>query len=179
MSSEHDERGVRAAVFRSGVDAALALFMSTESSGQWEDSEYADILRHQLAAPILVDLSLFDSSERRELEQLAGKTSGELLSFGQLLESPTPIVDLLVLTKDFAKLSDRPHARLLPPAVANVLYYAAIAAARARLSVNITSLDDPQIAKGVRWALALPWLVPSLRQLFMEAEHTLAKTQSH
>lgn len=177
MNGEPDGESLRSQVFRSGGGQALSELMSDDphGRGEWTESEYADILRHQLDAPILIDLSRLSVADQTQLREISDLSRGEILNFGHLLDSPAPPADLLVLTKDFAKLSDRDEARLLPPPVASVLYYAAIAAALLRLNVRITALGDEQIGSGVEWALSQDWLTPALRRLFTDTRIQLTR----
>src|SRR5205823_4989142 len=91
----------------------------------------------------------------------AGPADGKappLNSFGDLLSHPRPPLELLELTKEFAKTSDTRASSPLPPEVATVLYYAAIVAARLRHGAGITGLGARDLRDGIAWALRQPWL---------------------
>ena len=128
-----------------------------------------DFLRHQLSAPILVDLGGFDSANAARLKMLAEAQNLLLRSFSDLLLHATPPVELLRLAKDFAKANmDHPDGSL-PKEVAAVLYYASISAAFLRLDERITQLKDADLERGLRWAKDQAWVNNQIQQLLAEA----------
>lgn len=146
----------------------------------WMPGELKDVLRHQLRAPLLFDLKTVD----REGGAVDGWKSGSSpagragrsdrvstadpppASFGDLLHHPRPPLELLRLTKEFAKASDSRSDNPLPPEVATVLYYAAILVALVRHGRRITALSDSQLLDGLDWVLQQPWLDGRTRDLF-------------
>jgi hypothetical protein len=156
--------------------ATLAPLMglTDETAGQWKPEELAEILRHQLEAQLLFDL--------REVDATSGKTAierevdaGALHSFGDLFRHPKPPVELLRLTKEFAKSSDMRPASPLPSAVATLLYYAAVVAARIRCGERISQLTDDDLRQGVNWALEQAWIDSVMRKLFEEGRTFLSE----
>jgi hypothetical protein len=132
----------------------------------WNADELEAILKHQLSAPIEVDLA---SLERRLAAQLrlAAASHGLLLkSFGDLLHHPNPPLELLKLTKDFAKACRLSRGGPLPREIATVLYFASIVVAMVRCQRRITRLDDADTRHGVEQCLAQTWLDAATRQLF-------------
>ena len=91
-----------------------------------------------------------------------------LKSFGDLLAHPHPPVELLKVTKDFAKACRLSPRGALPKEIATVLYFASIAAAMVRCRRRITGLSDADLADGLRWTLARPWLDAPTRSLIEE-----------
>ena len=83
-----------------------------------------------------------------------------------MLEHPRPPLELLELTKQFAKKCRSNPDGPLPDDIASVLYLAAIAAAMTRCGARITKLGDVGMHHGLRWALRQSWLDASLRELF-------------
>lgn len=126
----------------------------------WQDNDFGPIIEHQLDADLFDDLvRLFPNAA----ETLGG---GSAATFGELFFRPQPAVPALRLVKDFAKQLGENAWLAYPEEVANVLYYAAIAAAECHAQVAITQLPRDEVLKGYRWAQARPWIPERLRDLF-------------
>jgi hypothetical protein len=149
----------------------LAALFTLDESGRdvWQPEELLHILAHQLSSPLV-----FDGS------RLAAATEGEpLVSFRDLFRHPSPPLELLRLTKDFAKGSDERTEDPLPPEVATVLYYGAIAVALVRHGARISSLDDARLRDGIAWALDQPWVDPATTRVFVDAAIALGDRDRH
>jgi hypothetical protein len=146
----------------------------------WDRDELADVLRHQLAVPLTVDLKLDPATEAEALESSSIDAfpagSAKLTSFGDVLRHPSPPLSLLQLIKDFAKAKGVPGDSPLPREVATVLYYTAIILARVRHGSSITSLPDAGLLAALRWALLQHWLDPQVRELFNTGAALLKKS---
>lgn len=144
--------------------------------GQWRPDELADVLRHQLDAPLTPDLAglergAADPADPGGSDQLPGQLPGQAAapgSFAELLCHPDPPIRLLVLAKRFFKAGEQRGDGALPAEVARLLYYAAIVAAGLRHGVRVTELSPEVVGNGARWALARSWLDDRLRGLFEE-----------
>jgi hypothetical protein len=99
-------------------------------------------------------------------------SSPETRSARELLEHPTPSIELLIAIKGVAK---RHSKDLLPPEMALLLYYGSIAAAMVRCGQRITKLRDDDLRNGFTWAIKQPWVPENIRELFRAA---LAKSSS-
>ena len=153
-----------------------ALFaLDEQPSGPWDKTDLAALLRHQLAAPVEVDLGTLPPDQSPKIRSLAGAEGLTLRSFNDLLQHPHPPVALLRMVKDFAKLNRSHRRSALPPEVATVIYYAAIVVAALRCGQAISELEPAQLRKGLDWALSQPWLEDGLRALFEEAQSRLAR----
>jgi hypothetical protein len=139
---------------------------NVRNAPQWRPDELGDILRHQLEAPLLFDLR--GSGIWQRASMTAAPAAACPHSFGELLRHPSPPIDLLRLTKDFAKSSDLDPESPLPTEVATTLYYAAIVVAHLRHGQLITELEPGVVERGVEWALRRPWLDEITRELFEE-----------
>jgi hypothetical protein len=129
----------------------------------WKDADYGPIIEHQLDADLFDDLvRLFPNAA----ETLGG--SG-VSTFGELLFHPQPAEPALRLVKEFAKQLGENAWLAYPEEVANVLYYAAIAAAECHARTALTGLPREETLKGYRWAWARTWLPARLKELFAEA----------
>jgi hypothetical protein len=156
---------------------SLAAFLAAgeERARLWQPEELGAIFRHQMSAPILVDLGGFDPATAARLKTLSHAQGLLLKSFLDLLAHPVPPVELLTLTKEFAKGNmDQPDSSL-PNEVAAVLYYLSIAAAYVRLGRRISQLNDAELRRGLEWAKGKPWVEPQLQRLLEEALQKLAQ----
>jgi hypothetical protein len=170
--SDFDPAG---SVFHSRPKALAALLAAREErGGLWRPEELAAVFRHQMSAPVMVDLGGFDPATAVRLKTLSEAQGLLLKSFGELLHHPSPPVELLVLTKDFAKLNLDHSDSTLPTEIAGVLYYTSIAAALVRLDRRITQLQDADLRRGLRWSGEQPWLDAQTRELVAEAIAKLA-----
>ena len=156
---------------------SLAAFLAAreERARLWRPEELGAIFRHQMAAPILVDLGGFDPATAARLKTLTHAQSLLLTSFLDLFLHPVPPIELLTLTKDFAKGNMEHPDSSLPNEVAAVLYYLSIATAFLRLDRRISQLSDAELKRGLVWAKEQPWVETPIRQLFDEALQKLAQ----
>lgn len=155
---------------------ATLLDLAPNAERLWCDEELGAILRHQLTAPMQVDLVNLDRGLAVKVRNLAEAQGLTLKSFGDLLAHPNPPVELLQVTKDFAKACRlSPHSSL-PQEIASVLYFASIAAALVRCRRRITGLSNDALAEGLNWVLARPWLDAPTRALI---EESLQLLQTH
>jgi hypothetical protein len=152
----NDEASALASMFDAG----------TAPAHPWHSEELAAVLRHQLDAPVSVDLVNLRGVTAERVGRLAGAADPPIRSFFDLLGHPEPPVELLEMTKRFAKRARRKPGLGLPEEVAGVLYFGSILAARARRGTRISNLDEEELRDGVRWVLAQPWVGQATRTLF-------------
>jgi hypothetical protein len=160
-----------AAALSKSPPKSLAAFLAAgaERARLWRPEELSAIFRHQMSSPILVDLGGFDPGTAVRLKNLSDAQSLLLKSFSDLFHHPVPPLELLTLTKDFAKANmDHPDSSL-PQEVAGVLYYASIGAALVRLDKRISQLTDADLKRGILWAKDQPWVDDQTRQLLGQA----------
>jgi len=158
------------AVFKSRAKKLAALLGAGEEGLRlWQPEELAAIFRHQLAAPIQLDLGAFDAASAERLQREGAQRGLLLKSFADLFQHPSPPVDLLILIKDFAKANRDHPGSALPPEIAAVLYYASIAAALVRLNRRISSLSDVDLRRGLQLTLQPGWLDLPTRELLARA----------
>jgi hypothetical protein len=159
-----------AAVFKSRAKK-LATLMATgeEHAKLWRSDELAAIFRHQMSAPMLVDLETFDSRTATRLRTLSEAQGLLLKSFADLFQHLAPPIELLELVKDFAKANmDHPESAL-PGEIAAALYYTSIAAALVRLDARISQLSDADLQRGLRWTIEQAWLDEKTKELLAKA----------
>jgi hypothetical protein len=158
------------AVFKSRAKDLAALLASGEERARlWRPDELAAIFRHQITAPMLVDLGGFDPRTATRLKLVSDAQGLLLKSFSDLLQHPAPPVELLELVKDFAKANlDHPESGL-PAEIASALYYISIAAALVRLDARISKLSDASLQRGLSWTREQAWLDDPARVLLAQA----------
>jgi hypothetical protein len=153
---------------------AALLEASGEQARLWRPEELGAIFRHQMAAPVLVDLGGYDPGTAARLKTLSDAQSLLLKSFSDLFHHPAPPLELLELTKDFAK-ANMDHAQsTIPNEVAAALYYTSIAAALVRLDARITRLPPADLRRGLLWTRGQAWLDPDTKQLLLQAADKIA-----
>lgn len=173
--SEHDSSS---SASRSHAKELAELMASGwENARLWRPDELAAIFRHQMSAPMLVDLGSFDAATATRLKTLSDSQGLLLKSFADLFHHPAPPLELLRLVKNFAKANiDHPDSGL-PGEVASALYYSSIAAALARLGVRISQLSDADLLRGFHWLDEQAWLDEKTRSLLAEARKRLSGGQ--
>jgi hypothetical protein len=167
-----------AAVFKSRAKELSALLASGgEHARLWRPEELAAMLRHQMSAPMLVDLGGFDAQTATRLRTLSEAQGLLLKSFSDLFHHPAPPVELLELVKNFAKANlDHPESGL-PGEIAAALYYTSIASALVQLDSRISQLPDADLQRGLRWTEQQSWLDEKTKSLLAQALKKLSAGQ--
>lgn len=132
----------------------------------WQPEELAAVLRHQLAAPLTMELPEVAPS-------LATDFSTPLKTVGDLLQHPKPPLDGLVALKNFAKANALHPDCALPQEISSVLYFAAMCCALLRHGQRISALDDQAIRMNVEALLDSHWLDEKTRVLLVEGFNLL------
>jgi hypothetical protein len=152
---------------------AAVMGLGDAAARVWQPEELGAVFRHQMVAPVSVDLGSLDPAVVGKLKTLTDACGLLLKSFRDLLQHPAPPVELLRLVKEFAKLNrDQPDS-LLPSDVASVLYYLSIAAAMARWGERISALSDNELQRGFAWAMSQSWVDEPARELLGSASAKL------
>jgi hypothetical protein len=174
--SEFDSAGT---MFKSPPKSLAAFLAAGEERARlWQPEELGAIFRHQMAAPILVDLGGYDAATAARLKTLSNAQNLLLKSFLDLFSHPVPPLELLTLAKDFAKGNMEHPDSSLPNEVAAALYYVSIAAAFARLDRRISQLSDAELKRGMEWAKGKAWVEGPIARLLEEALQKLARAGS-
>jgi len=145
--------------------------MSVDAGAEriWRPEELKAILQHQLSVPIQFDLGGLDPGLAQKVGALATAQGLLVKSFHDLLHHPNPPLELLQLTKQFAKASRNHPDSPLPPEVATVLYFVSISVAMTRCGERISNLDDETLRRGIKWVLAQPWVDDATRGPLQES----------
>ena len=133
-------------------------------------AELASILRHQLAGRLQTDLA---PKLVRDTFTSTNRDDGALDTFDDLFRHPRPPIEILAAVKSFAKKSQRPTHRKLPPEVAGVVYYLAIAAAIVRHGRRLTRLSDDELRQGFSCMLAYQWIDVGTRSSLKKAQEQI------
>jgi len=150
-------------------------FLQIECQRTSRPEEFGEILRHQLSAPLRIDLEHAGPAVPHLVKALAQAELLKIQSFADLLRHPHPPIDLLKLIKDYAKCNrDHPDSHL-PGEVAAVIYYLSIVAAWLRCGQKITRLSDQDLQEGVDWVLNLSWVDEETKATFREGPQFLAR----
>ncbi len=139
----------------------------------WQSADLHVVLLHQLRAPVLFDLREQAREAGSALEPLTQSRPRQIVSFADLFDDADPPLELLDLTKRFAKDSLRQAPATLPKEIATLIYYVALALAMSRCGQRISELDDRTLEGGFRWGLAQAWITPELRRILSEGLDTL------
>jgi len=137
--------------------------------GLWNPDELAAMLAHQLSARLEFDLGHLGPKAAPALEAMRTAEGPAIRSFRDLLYHPRPPVELLELTKEFARACGSGRDHLLPDEIAAMLYILSIAVARARCRRRISKLDDQALRHSLDWACKQSWVDEPTRQVLREA----------
>ena len=150
---------------------------STRQTPQPQFSFTTDSLSKETLLQMQVDLISLEQGQALRTRSLAESLSLTFTSLGNLLAFPNPPVELLKITKDFAKdCRQNPHSPM-PQEIASVLYFTSIAAALIRCGDRISDLTNEALTEGFRWTLAQPWLDAQTRVLIEESlQHVNTRT---
>lgn len=150
-------------------DLAALMAAGSEEARLWRPEELAAIFRQQMTTPILVDLGGFDPGTAVRLKTLSESQGLLLKSFSDLFHHISPPIELLKLTKDFAKANmDHPESGL-PTEIVSMLYYTSIATALVRLDTRISQLQDEALQRGLLWAKDQAWIDGETKGLLLKA----------
>jgi hypothetical protein len=139
---------------------AEALSIAPGTGSQLSARELAEIVQHQLQAPLGADFP-----------ELAD-TSFASTTWGQLLSSTDPPLPVLERIKGFAKASKSAPDGPLPVEVATVLYFASIVKASLACQQRISALSPAQLDAGIRWVLEQPWVPEPICALLEQASQS-------
>ena len=160
------------------VCLARMMALVKEDQGLWKAEELGPILQHQLAAAVQLDLGRLDRLSAERLEALCSQATPPIETFRDLLHHPRPPVELLEMTKNFARACHGGAESLLPNEVATVLYISSIVAAKLQCQRRITKLDSQGLKHMLDWALDQPWLDESTRGLLEAGSRAVRPVES-
>jgi hypothetical protein len=150
---------------------SLAQLIDLDASPKplWDSHELGSILRHQLTAPLQLQLSQDQAPPAISPRAHSDPAASLSQSLRDLLADAHAPVGLLVTIKDFAKKHAAHIGSPLPQEVSRVIYLLAIAAAMVHCHRRITRQDDAELAKGLEWAGLQEWVEQGERDLLQAA----------
>ncbi len=143
----------------------------------WQPEELEAIFRHQMSAPVQFDLAGIEPGLAAKLSSLTSAEGLLLRSFADLFAHPHPPVELLRMTKDFAKAAIECPDSPLPAEIGRFLYFGSIILARVRCGERVSELDDTAICQGLDWVLAQAWIDESTKGIFRDGRALLTTLQ--
>jgi len=152
----------------------LARILDDGATDLWSPEEMQAMWHHQLSAPVDMDLATVVSVRATILRNSPQLASFQGKTFSDLFTHPKTPIELLELTKEFAKqtLKDSEEAQLKE--VASALYYASYAAGVVHHGKIIGSMKENELTPGFNWALKQTWLDGQTKKLIAEAARQLA-----
>jgi len=164
------EVGISATNIEGSDPELLAKMMDLTPGSErvWHPEELGAVLEHQLRAPLGFDLGNVDQNTRSKLGSLAESEGLLLKSHADLLFHPHPPVELLRMTKDFAKALSIHPGGPLPREVALVIYYASVVVALLRCRARISQQPDALLRDGLSSLVDQTWIGDPLRSLLQE-----------
>ncbi len=152
----------------------LARILDDDATDLWSPEEMQAMWRHQLSAPIDIDLATVTSVRATILRNSPQLASFQGKTFGDLFSHPQVPIELLELTKEFAKQTLKDSEETQLKEVASALYYASYAAGVVHYRKSIGSMKDNELVPGFNWALKQTWLDDQTKKLIAEAMQLLA-----
>jgi hypothetical protein len=146
--------------------------------GTWSEGDLPAMLRHQLSAPLKLDLGrvkVKGISEESRRGILADAEGLRIATLEDCFQHSSPPLALVTLIKDAFKAQAGPSGQRRPEQqVAYVIYLLAILVARVRLGAAITKLADAQLLRGIDWAATREWVDEGTKVLLARAREQLA-----
>jgi hypothetical protein len=142
--------------------------LATESERYWREEELSAVFLHQLAAPVEFDLASLGDARARQVRLLSSAESLLLRSFRDLFEHHIPPVELLSLTKKFAKSSMMDPDAPIPREIAFYLYVVSILVAEVRCRERISDVPEQKLVKGAEWLTQQPWIDQRSKELIAQ-----------
>jgi hypothetical protein len=134
------------------------LALAGDDAGSWLPDDLTYIWRHLLREPLEMVLAetLPDSSRSSHEPPMAW-------TIEELIEHPSPPMELLKLIKDCAKVRRAQFS--FPSEIATGLYNISIAVAFVRHGVRMTESGNVALRRGFQWVIRQPWLDVSTRHV--------------
>jgi hypothetical protein len=148
---------------------AALLGLASREGEDWHADEMGAVFSHLWQADLADELAALGPGVSTRASHLAESHDPPIRTLGDLMQSPSPPVELLDMAREFAKACNRRRRFSLPPDVSAALYYLCIGAAAARCRRWITRLPAAEVRGGLQWVLSRDWLPPCARELAAEA----------
>jgi hypothetical protein len=148
----------------------------------WSPEDLPAMVRHQMSAPLEFDLGSVKLSQLEQktiTELLTGAAGSGVKTFGDLLRSDKPPLELLKLSQKFFKQNVTSTSKGSPEQkVAYLFYLLSIVAARIRLGVKTSKLSDKELLKGIQSIVSRSWINDQVRELLEDGQRWIAPESS-
>jgi len=135
----------------------------------WQAREIEAMWRHQLAAPLGIDLEAVISVSGTELRKSPHFETFRQKTFAELFHHPQPPLEVLKLAKEFAKQTLRDCEEGQLRELASAVYYASYAGALIHHGQCIGSMSENELRPGFNWALRQDWIDEQTKKLISTA----------
>jgi len=154
----------------------LAQFMDlgSDSDGLWSPGELAAVFRHQLESPVQFPFVDIGGQSAESVRAICSEAAPKIETFRDLFVHPKPPLELLRMTKDYAKACRAQGESPIPAEVATMLYVLSILVARTSRGQRITELNDQSLRQIAGWAAERPWIDEPIRQLLDAAQQVFS-----
>ena len=155
---------------------ARVLALDEDAGDLWAPDELRAMWQHQMRTAVDIDLSGFNAPGAGPLQNSAAMQNSKGKTFSELFADRQPAIELLKLTKEFAKQTLKDSGESQLKEIASALYYASYAAGIVRCGTRIGSMVDDELRPGFTWGLNRSWLDEATKRLFAEAKGCLVET---
>ena len=161
-------------IFMSRPESLARILALDEDAGDlWAPEELRAMWQHQMRTPVDIDLGGFNAPGAGPLQSSAAMQSFKGKTFSELFADRQPPIEVLKLTKEFAKDTLKQAEEKQLKEIASALYYAAYAAGLLRYQKLIGSMKAEELKPGFSWAVKLSWLDDQTRELIGKARDLL------
>jgi hypothetical protein len=149
---------------------------------QWRPEDLRAMVRHQMSAPLEFDLGtvkLSQLEQKTAAESLTDAARSDIKSFGDLLSTDRPPLELLRLSQKFFKQNVASSSKGSPEQrIAYLFYLLSIVAARTRLKVKTSKLSDMELLNGIQSMVNRTWIDDRVRALLEDGRRRIATESS-
>ncbi len=153
----------------------LARILDDDATDLWSPEEMQAMWQHQLATAIDIDLGGVTSVRATILRSSPQARSFEGKTFRDLFARPDAPIELLELTKEFAKQTLKESEEMQLKEIASGLYYITYAASIVFHRKIIGSMKEDELRPGFNWGLKQTWLDKESKKLIEQALRQLAE----
>jgi hypothetical protein len=149
---------------------------------QWRPEDLRAMVRHQMSAPLEFDLGtvkLSQLDQKTGAESLTDAARSDIKSFGDLLQSDRPPLELLKLSQKFFKQNVAASSKgSMEQKIAYLFYLLSIVAARTRLEVKTSKLSDKELLNGIQSMVNGTWIDDQVRELLEDGRRRITSETS-
>ncbi len=138
---------------------ARIMAVGEDSPVDWRPEEMGAILRHQLDAPLAVDLEAANPDLAKRLREVtAARPGSELQTFADVFGHTHVPVQYLEIIAAFAQNQMDNRSAVIPREIARVLFDACLALALTFHGRRLSAMPKESLTREFEQTLALPWI---------------------